>query len=429
MNDNKIAVIGLGYVGLPLAIEFGKKYKVLGYDINKSRVTELQGGVDHTLEADLEGMKQAVDLRKSNSDMGLSFSYNEEDLKEYNVYIVTVPTPIDNFNTPDLRPLRSASQMLGRVVKKGDIIIYESTTYPGCTEEDCIPVVEQASGLKFNVDFFAGYSPERINPGDKVNTLTKIKKVTSGSTPEIADRVDALYRSIITAGTHKASCIKVAEASKIIENAQRDVNISFVNELALIFDRIGIDTTEVLEAAGTKWNFLKYRPGLVGGHCISVDPYYLANKAETLGYVPQVILSGRHVNNSIAPFIANKVLKLMIQKEHKIKGSNILMLGVTFKENCPDIRNTKVIDIYNELRDFGVNVDLHDPWVSAEELKEEYGVDVMKKIDPEKCYDAIILAVAHDEFMSFDFEKYHSKGAVVYDAKAIIDRRWVDGRL
>lgn len=310
--DYKIAVIGLGYVGLPLAIEFGKKYKVLGFDINKDRVDELRQGRDHTMEADLEGMKQAVGLQAADAERGLAFSCDEQDLKEYNTYIVTVPTPIDRFNMPDLRPLIGASEMLGRVVSRGDVVIYESTTYPGCTEDDCVPVIERVSGLRFNVDFFAGYSPERINPGDKVNTLTKIKKVTSGSTPETADRVDALYASIITAGTHKASCIKVAEASKIIENSQRDVNISFVNELALIFDRIGIDTNEVLEAAGTKWNFLKYRPGLVGGHCISVDPYYLAAKAESLGYVPQVILSGRHVNNSIAPFIANKVLKLMI---------------------------------------------------------------------------------------------------------------------
>ncbi len=316
MKDFKIAVIGLGYVGLPLAIEFGKKYKVLGFDINKSRVSELQTGFDHTLEADLDGLLESTSLRNLNADLGLSFSSNEADLKDYNTFIVTVPTPINQFNMPDLTPLFKASEMLGRVISKDDIVIYESTTYPGCTEEDCVPVIEMHSGLVFNKDFFAGYSPERINPGDKVNTLTKIKKVTSGSTPEIADRVDGLYASIITAGTHKAPSIKVAEASKIIENAQRDVNISFVNELALIFDKVGIDTNDVLDAAGTKWNFLKYRPGLVGGHCISVDPYYLASKAESLGYVPQVILSGRHVNNSIAPFIANKVLKLMIHKNH-----------------------------------------------------------------------------------------------------------------
>lgn len=425
----KIAVVGLGYVGLPLAIEFGKKYNVLGFDINRNRVEELKQGLDHTREADLEGMAEAMRLHEADSGRGLAFSYDEADLKDCNTYIVTVPTPIDSFNTPDLRPLIKASEMLGRVISKGDVVIYESTTYPGCTEEDCVPAIERVSGLKFNVDFFAGYSPERINPGDKVNTLTKIKKVTSGSTPEIADRVDALYASIITAGTHKASCIKVAEASKIIENSQRDVNISFVNELALIFDRIGIDTNEVIEAAGTKWNFLKYRPGLVGGHCISVDPYYLASKAESLGYVPQVILSGRHVNNSIAPFIANKVLKLMIQKDHKIKGSNALILGVTFKENCPDIRNTKVVDIYRELCEFGVHVDIYDPWVDAAELKHEYGVEPLSSLDAGKRYEAVILAVAHDEFKSFDFEKYHKQGAVVFDVKAVVDRRWVDGRL
>lgn len=429
MKDIKIAVIGLGYVGLPLAIEFGKKYKVLGFDINKTRVEELQQGVDHTLEADLDGLLEATSLRKLKPEEGLAFSFDENDLKDYNTFIVTVPTPINNFNMPDLTPLIKASEMLGRVIKKGDIAIYESTTYPGCTEEDCVPVIESVSGLKFNQDFFAGYSPERINPGDKVNTLTKIKKVTSGSTPEIADRVDNLYASIITAGTHKAPSLKVAEASKIIENAQRDVNISFVNELALIFDKVGIDTNDVIDAAGTKWNFLKYRPGLVGGHCISVDPYYLASKAESLGYVPQVILSGRHVNNSIAPFIANKVLKLMIHKTYTIKGANVLILGVTFKENCPDIRNTKVVDIYRELVEFGLNVDIYDPWASAEEVMHEYGVTILNEPVPSKKYEAILLAVAHDEFKTFDFEGYYRNGAVVFDAKAVVDRRWVDGRL
>jgi UDP-N-acetyl-D-glucosamine/UDP-N-acetyl-D-galactosamine dehydrogenase len=429
MTDFKIAVVGLGYVGLPLAIEFGKKYKVLGFDINKTRVAELQRGLDHTLEADLDGMFEATNLRQQNPALGLSFSANESDLNDCNLYIVTVPTPINQFNMPDLRPLILASEMLGRVISKGDIAIYESTTYPGCTEEDCVPVIERVSGMKFNIDFFAGYSPERINPGDKVNTLTKIKKVTSGSTPEIAGIVDGLYASIITAGTHKAPSIKVAEASKIIENAQRDVNISFVNELALIFDKIGIDTNDVIDAAGTKWNFLKYRPGLVGGHCISVDPYYLASKAESLGYVPQVILSGRHVNNSIAPFIANKVLKLMINKDHKIKSANVLILGVTFKENCPDIRNTKVIEIYRELCEFGALVDIYDPWAVAEEVKHEYDVDIINKLDATKKYEAIVLAVAHDEFKDIDFESYHNNGAVIFDAKAVVDRRWVDGRL
>jgi len=429
MTDLKIAVVGLGYVGLPLAIEFGKKYNVLGFDINKTRIEELQRGVDHTLEADLAGLREATNLKKESPTLGLSFSSNESDLKKCNIYIVTVPTPINQFNMPDLTPLIKASEMLGRVISHGNIAIYESTTYPGCTEEDCVPVIEKVSGLKFNTDFFAGYSPERINPGDKVNTLTKIKKVTSGSTPEIADVVDGLYASIITAGTHKAPSIKVAEASKIIENSQRDLNISFVNELALIFDRIGIDTNDVIEAAATKWNFLKYHPGLVGGHCISVDPYYLASKAESMGYVPQVILSGRHVNNSIAPFIANKVLKLMIHKDHKIKSSNVLILGVTFKENCPDIRNTKVIDIYRELCEFGAKVDIFDPWASASEVKHEYGVDIINKLDETKNYAAIVLAVAHDEFKDIDFEKYFKGGTVIFDAKAVVDRRWVDGRL
>lgn len=429
MKDIKIAVIGLGYVGLPLAIEFGKKYKVIGYDINIARVEELQKGIDHTMEADLEGLQQATSLREKDPSLGLSFSFSEGDLKECNVYIVTVPTPINQFNMPDLGPLIGASQMLGRVISKGDIAIYESTTYPGCTEEDCVPVIERVSGMKYNVDFYAGYSPERINPGDKVNTLTKIKKVTSGSTPQVASVVDNLYASIITVGTHLAPSIKVAEASKIIENAQRDVNISFVNELALIFDKVGIDTNDVIDAAATKWNFLKYRPGLVGGHCISVDPYYLASKAESLGYVPKVILSGRHVNNSIAPFIANKVVKLMIQKSHTIKGSNVLILGITFKENCPDIRNTKVVDICRELAEFGLNVDVCDPWASAEEVRHEYGLDIVACPDTQKDYQAVLLAVSHDVFTEIDFEKYHSGGAVVFDAKAVVDRRWVDGRL
>ena len=429
MHMTKIAIIGLGYIGLPLSIEFGKKYDVLGFDINRTRVEELNRGVDRTREADLEAMHQVMTLRNSNAGVGLTFSSAVDDLKACTIYIVTVPTPIDRYNRPDLTPLIRASEMLGGVISKGDIVIYESTTYPGCTEEDCVPVIERVSGLTFNVDFFAGYSPERINPGDKVNTLTNIRKVTSGSTPEIADRVDELYRSIIIAGTHQAPCIKVAEASKIIENAQRDVNISFVNELALIFDKIGIDTHDVLDAAGTKWNFLKYRPGLVGGHCISVDPYYLASKAESLGYVPRVILSGRRVNNEIAPFIAAKVVKLMIGKEHLIKGARVLILGITFKENCPDIRNSKVIDIYHELKEFGVEVDIWDPWASPEEVAAEYGATLLPAYDDRVRYEALVLAVAHDQFRDFDFESYHTGGAVVFDAKAMVDRRWVDGRL
>ena len=424
-NNFSIAIIGLGYVGLPLAIEFGKKYKVLGFDININRVDELKNGSDRTQEADLEGLEYAMGLT---GDAGLSFSSNKEDLKKCNVYIVTVPTPIDQFKAPDLTPLIKASEMLGKVLKPSDIVIYESTVYPGCTEEDCVPVLEQFSGLKFNIDFYCGYSPERINPGDKVNTLTKIKKVTSGSTPDIATKVDDLYASIITAGTHKAPSIKVAEASKAIENAQRDVNISFVNELALIFDRIGIDTNDVLEAAGTKWNFLKYKPGLVGGHCIGVDPYYLAHKAESLGYHPEVILSGRRVNDNMGMYVANKVVKLMIGKSHVIKGANALLLGITFKENCPDVRNTKVVDIYNELVQFGINVDVYDPWADATEVKHEYGVEILNQLEDKK-YDSVIVAVAHDEFLSIDFNKYKANNAVIFDTKACIDRNIVDGRL
>ena len=427
MSNNKfrLAILGLGYVGLPLAIEFGKKYNVLGFYINISRVDELKSGEDRTQEADLEGMKYAMGL---SGVAGLSFSSNTEDLGKCNVYIVTVPTPIDQFKAPDLMPLIKASEMLGKVLKSGDIVIYESTVYPGCTEEDCVPVLEKFSGLKFNTDFYCGYSPERINPGDKVNTLTKIKKVTSGSTPEIATLVDDLYASIITAGTHKAPSIKVAEASKAIENAQRDVNISFVNELALIFDRIGIDTNDVLEAAGTKWNFLKYKPGLVGGHCIGVDPYYLAHKAESLGYHPEVILSGRRVNDNMGMYVANKVVKLMIGKSHIIKGANALILGITFKENCPDVRNTKVVDIYNELVQFGINVDVYDPWADPTEVKHEYGVDILSELGDKK-YDSVIVAVAHDEFLSIDFNKYKANNAVIFDTKACIDRNLVDGRL
>lgn len=430
MKKDKIAVIGLGYVGLPLSIEFGKKYQVVGFDIKSERVEELKKREDHTAEADLEGLNTVLDLALTDGGAGLQLSSSENDLKDCNIYIVTVPTPIDKYNVPDLRSLISASELVGRAISKGDIVIYESTTYPGCTEEDCIPIIESVSGLTFNTDFFAGYSPERINPGDKVNTLTKIQKVTSGSTPEIAKKIDDLYKSIIAAGTHPAPSIKVAEASKIIENAQRDLNISFVNELALIFDKIGIDTHDVIEAAATKWNFLKYTPGLVGGHCISVDPYYLASKAESLGYVPQVILSGRRVNNSIASFIANKVMKLMIKKKHKVKNANILILGVTFKENCPDLRNTKVVDVYNELCEFGINVDVYDPWALPEELRETYGMNVLEKIDADKKYAAVILAVAHQEIIeTFDFERYHNEGSVIFDVKAVVDRRWVDGRL
>ncbi|MBS0028844.1 nucleotide sugar dehydrogenase [Chitinophaga sp. 22321] len=427
-QESKIAIIGLGYVGLPLAIEFGKLYNTLGFDINTNRVEELKSGHDHTLEADLEGMKAAIEKKKEGKGAGLSFSDKKEALKDYNTFIVTVPTPIDRFNAPDLTPLLKATEMLGTILKKGDTIIYESTVFPGCTEEDCIPLLEKKSGLKFNTDFFAGYSPERIVPGDKVNTLTSIKKITSGSTPAVAEKVDQLYKSIIKAGTHKAPSIKVAEAAKAIENAQRDVNISFVNELALIFDRIGIDTNDVLDAAGTKWNFLKFKPGLVGGHCISVDPYYLAHKAEALGYHPQVILSGRRVNDMMAVFIANKIIKLMVKKGRRVEGGKALILGVTFKENCPDIRNSKVVDIYRELTEFGMKVDMYDPHADKEEVKEEYGLELVDSVS--KQYDAILVAVAHNEFQAIDFKALkNGHDAVVFDAKAILDRELVDGRL
>jgi len=428
LENKKIAIIGLGYVGLPLAIEFGKKFKVLGFDVNQSRIDELRLGRDRTNEADLIGLKFAIDLMKESFNLGLSFSSSVEDLKSYNVYIVTVPTPINQFKAPDLSFLLKASEMLGKVLVKGDIVIYESTVYPGCTEEDCVPILEQYSGLKFNIDFFCGYSPERINPGDKVNTLTKIKKVTSGSTLEIAEVIDKLYESVIEAGTHKAPSIKVAEASKAIENAQRDVNISFVNELALIFDRMGIDTNDVLEAAATKWNFLNYKPGLVGGHCIGVDPYYLAHKAESLGYHPQVILSGRRVNDTMGMFVANKVIKLLINKNKLIAKSNVLVLGVTFKENCPDIRNSKVIDVISELRQFNIQVDVHDPHADKSEVFEEYGI---RLIDYGKSkYDGIILAVSHEEYLNLDFDDLKKdSNSILFDIKGFLDRKLVDSRL
>lgn len=423
LEDARIAVIGLGYVGLPLAVELSKKYSTTGYDINAKRVEELNNGKDHTLEVVDESMAAALER-------GLKLSSDPKSLDDCNIYIVTVPTPIDAFKAPDLRPLLASSAEIGRHLKKGDIVIYESTTYPGCTEEDCVPVLERESGLKFNEDFFCGYSPERINPGDKKNTLTTIKKVTSGSTPEITDLVDDLYSSIITAGTHKAPSIKVAEASKAIENAQRDVNISFVNELALIFDRMGIDTNEVLEAAGTKWNFLPFRPGLVGGHCIGVDPYYLAHKAEALGYHPQVILSGRRVNDNMGMFVANKVVKLMIQKGLQVKGGKTLILGITFKENCPDIRNTRAIDIYQELKQFGMEVDIYDPWADSEEVKKELDIEILQTQPNLETYGAVILAVSHDEFRDIDVENSVDLGKqVLFDTKAFLNKVKVDSRL
>jgi UDP-N-acetyl-D-galactosamine dehydrogenase len=430
VGDVKIAVIGLGYVGLPLAIEFARKFPVLGFDIKLARVAELQSGFDRTREANLSELLVVNSLAtQQQENKGLLFSSDLEDLKHFNTYIVTVPTPIDEFKSPVLRPLLRASEMLGAVLKPGDLVIYESTVYPGCTEDDCVPVLERVSGLKFNEDFYVGYSPERINPGDKVNTLTKIIKVTSGSTPEVADHVDALYRSVIIAGTHKAPSIKVAEASKAIENAQRDLNISFVNELALIFDRIGIDTNDVIEAAATKWNFLKYKPGLVGGHCIGVDPYYLAHKAQSLGYHPQVILSGRRVNDNMGSFVADKVVKLMIQKDHKIKGARVLIMGITFKENCPDFRNTRVVDIYQELISFGLNVDVYDPWADQVEVKSVYDIDILHSVDVSILYDAVVIAVAHEQFLTFDFNRIRQNNGVVFDTKACIDRSLVDARL
>ncbi|GAA0533749.1 nucleotide sugar dehydrogenase [Chitinophaga japonensis] len=424
---HKIAVIGLGYVGLPLAIEFGKKYKVLGFDTNKRRIEDLYSGKDITKEANIEELSKVL-RREPAHNKGLFLSSSQQNLREYNTYIVTVPTPVNQFKAPDLSHLLKATKMLGKVLKKGDIVIYESTVYPGCTEDECVPVLEQNSGLKFNRDFFCGYSPERINPGDKVNTLTKIKKVTSGSTPEIAEVVDSLYRSIIKVGTYKAVSIKVAEASKVIENAQRDVNISFINELALIFDKIGIDTNDVIEAAATKWNFLKYTPGLVGGHCIGVDPYYLAHKAEVLGYHPQVILSGRRVNDYMGMFIANKVIKLMIKKGEKIEGAQALILGITFKDNCPDIRNSKVIDIYKELLQFGLTVDVYDPYAVKEDVKKQYDITLLNKVTQK--YDTIIVAVAHEEFKFFDYKSIRKgEHTVIFDVKAILDRRLTDGRL
>ena len=416
--STRIAIIGLGYVGFPLAVEFGKNIPTLGFDIDTSRIAELNTGFDRTQEVTAEQLKESVSL---------TFSSNAADLSTCNTFIVTVPTPIDHFKKPDLSPLLKASEMIGKALKKGDLVIYESTVYPGCTEEDCVPVLEKFSGLKFNVDYFCGYSPERINPGDKVNTLTKIKKVTSGSTPEIAEKVDQLYRSIITAGTHKAPSMKVAEASKAIENAQRDVNISFVNELALIFDRMGIDTTEVLEAAGTKWNFLNFKPGLVGGHCIGVDPYYLLHKSESLGYYPLVILSGRRVNDNMGIFVANKLVKLLINKGQKIAGAKTLMLGITFKENCPDIRNSRVVDIYKELVDFGMDVDVYDPWANASEVKHEHGIELVSKLADQ--YQAIVLTVAHNEFLDLPFAALKAENGVIFDIKSILSKDLADARL
>lgn len=415
-----IAIIGLGYVGLPLAVEFGKKRKTVGLDINQKRIEELKSGKDRTHEVESQDLKAASNL---------SYTPTLDDLKECQIFIVTVPTPIDEFKNPDLTPLRKASESVGKVLKKGDIVIYESTVFPGCTEEICVPILENVSGLQYNMDFYCGYSPERINPGDKLHRLPNIKKVTSGSTPEIADEVDELYSSIITAGTHKASSIKVAEAAKVIENAQRDLNIAFVNELALIFQRMNIDTLEVLEAAGTKWNFLPFRPGLVGGHCIGVDPYYLTFKAESLGYNPEVILAGRRINDNMGIYVANQIIKLMSKKDNPINNSNILILGITFKENCPDIRNSRVIDVIRELESFGANVDVYDPEADAEEVHDEYGVILKEKPNGDKKYNAVVLAVGHEAFKNISLDNLKAGNTVVYDIKGFLDKKLVDNRL
>ena len=401
----KIAVVGLGYVGLPLAAAFSEKYEVVGFDVNAKRIEELKSGFDRTLELSNEQMKKAIDN-------GMKFSLNLEDIRDCNFFIVTVPTPIDKNKRPDLTPVVKATQSVTKVLKKGDIVVYESTVYPGVTEEICVPLLEE-SGLKFNKDFFCGYSPERINPGDKEHTVTKIKKITSGSTPEIADKVDEVYRSIITAGTHKASSIKVAEAAKVIENTQRDINIAFINELAMLFEKLNINTIDVLEAAGTKWNFLNFRPGLVGGHCIGVDPYYLTHKAQEVGYNPEMILAGRRINDDMGRYAADQVIKLMIRKGVLINKARVLVLGMTFKENCPDIRNSRVIDVVDELKDFGCKVDVTDPWADSAEVKHEYGFELVKEYNLDE-YDCVVIAVAHNEF-----KKLNLKGSLVYDIKNI----------
>lgn len=415
MKD-KLCIVGLGYVGLPLAHAFSAKYDVVGFDIASWRINELQNGYDRTLELSENQVKEAL----SN---GMLFTQNIDDIKDCTIYIVTVPTPIDKHKKPDLTPLIKASETIGKVLKKDDIVIYESTVYPGATEEECVPVLEKFSGLKFNTDFYCGYSPERINPGDKEHTVTKIKKVTSGSTPAIGIKVNELYASIITAGTHLAPTIKVAEAAKVIENSQRDINIAFVNELSMIFNRLGIDTNAVLEAAGTKWNFLKFKPGLVGGHCIGVDPYYLTHKAQEVGYNPEIILAGRRLNDNMGIYVANQVIKLMIKKGHRIEGSKILVLGITFKENCPDIRNSRVIDVIHELKEFGCQIDVSDYWADADEVQHEYNLTLQQEVELD-LYDAIVLAVAHERYISFNF---NNKSQVIYDIKSILQN--ADGRL
>lgn len=422
-NSNaKVGIVGLGYVGLPLAIEFGKVQNTVGFDINRGRIEELSNGIDSTLECGSEELKQA---------QLLSYTFSLDDLAECDVYIVTVPTPIDNYKQPDLTPLINASKALGKVISQGNIVIYESTVFPGATEEVCIPILEQVSGMKFNTDFFAGYSPERINPGDKEHRVTNILKVTSGSTPEVSEYIDQLYNKIIVAGTHKASSIKVAEAAKVIENTQRDVNIALVNELSIIFNKLNIDTLEVLEAAGTKWNFLPFRPGLVGGHCIGVDPYYLTHKAQSVGYHPEMILAGRRLNDGMGQYVVSQLVKEMLNQRIHVEGADVLIMGLTFKENCPDLRNTRVVDIVFELKEYNINVDITDPWCSKEEAFEEYGLSLCEK-PKDKHYDAIIIAVSHDEFRAMGEEVIHSFGKekhVLYDLKYVLDKKSVDMRL
>lgn len=422
LSDLKIAVIGLGYVGLPLAVEFGKKVPVIGFDIHQKRIEELQSGQDHTLEVSPEELQQATQL---------SYSANLDDLKSCNFFIVTVPTPIDDYKQPDLTPLIKASTSIGQVLKKGDVVVYESTVYPGATEEDCIPVLEKVSGLKFNQDFFAGYSPERINPGDKLHRVTNILKITSGSTPEVADFVDQVYNLIIEAGTHKATSIKVAEAAKVIENTQRDVNIALINELAVIFNKMGIDTEAVLKAAGTKWNFLPFRPGLVGGHCIGVDPYYLTHKAQSIGYHPEIILAGRRLNDGMGAYVVTQLVKAMIKKKIQVEGAKVLVLGLSFKENCPDIRNTKIIDIVNELQEYNIQADVYDPWVNTQEAQHEYGITPIASLEQGQ-YDAVILAVAHEQFKAMgatDIRALAKPEHILYDLKYVLEQSETDIRL
>ncbi len=425
--NTKIAVIGLGYVGLPLARLFATKYSVVGFDINQSRVDELNLGNDSTLEVE-KTLLESVLVKEPISSSGLFCTTNLDDIKNCNYFIITVPTPVDKNNRPDLTPLYKSSETVGKVLKKGDIVIYESTVYPGLTEEECVPVLERISGLKFNTDFFAGYSPERINPGDKEHTVEKILKITAGSTPEVGEKVNDLYKSVITAGTHLAPSIKVAEAAKVIENSQRDINIAFVNELAKIFNILNIDTQAVLQAAGTKWNFLNFKPGLVGGHCIGVDPYYLAQKAQESGYHPEIILAGRRLNDSMGEYVASRVVKLMIKNEIPVNNSRLLMLGITFKENCPDVRNTKIVDVVRALCDYGIQVDIYDPWANPAEVKHEYNLTTLNEVPTQK-YDAVVLGVSHKEFLSLDITAFKKDKAVIYDVKGVLHDAIVDGKL